>query len=150
MLVAPPRVDRDDSMRNDLSGLRCQNADCPDHQKPGKNSLRVESRYGKNRELRLLVCRTCGQRFSERKGTPLFKAQLPDAKINLLINYLGNGKGVREIARIVGVNRNTVVRYSRLLGRSPSGSPTDPQSLDTARAKPSGVDTKQRRGPKID
>jgi hypothetical protein len=31
--------------------------------------------------LRLLYCRTCKARFSERKGTPLFQARLAEDKI---------------------------------------------------------------------
>jgi transposase-like protein len=137
-------------MCDDLLGLCCQNTNCPDHQKFGKNNLKVETRYGKQGERRLLLCRTCGKRFSERKGTLLFKAQLPDEKIDLLTSYLGNGKGVREIARLVGVNRNTVVRYARLLGRSPSGSPTDQQPSGKGERKLPRDDSEAGRGSKSD
>jgi hypothetical protein len=37
--------------------------------------LTVPVRYGPRRR-RLLRCRTCSARFSERKGTPLFDARL--------------------------------------------------------------------------
>jgi LacI family transcriptional regulator len=133
-------------MCDDLSGFCCPNVDCSDHQKLGKNNLRVETRYGKSGDRRLFYCRTCGSRFSERKGSPLFKAQLSDEKITLLISYLGNGKGVREIARLVGVNRNTVVRYARLLGKSPAGGPAQPRPSGADQTEPSGAESKRRRG----
>ena len=137
-------------MSEDLSNFCCQNIHCPDYLKLGKDNLRVETRYGKQGNRRLLFCRTCGKRFSERKGGPLFKAQLSDEKIALLTRYLGNCKGVREIARLVGVNRNTVVRYARLLGRPPGGGPVNPQASETTQAKPKSVESKRRRGSKRD
>ena len=37
-------------------------------------NLTVTGRLGKSRQFRLLYCRTCRDRFSERKGTPLYRA----------------------------------------------------------------------------
>jgi transposase-like protein len=64
----------------------------------------------------LLYCRTCRSRFSERKGTPLFGSKLPQDKAVSLFQHLAERCGVRSTARLVGVNRNTVVHYSRLAG----------------------------------
>src|SRR5690349_2287551 len=61
----------------DLSRSCCQNPDCPDHGQRGLGNLTACSRYGKHKHIRLLYCRTCRYRFSERKGTPLFGSQLP-------------------------------------------------------------------------
>ena len=66
--------------------------------------------------IRLLYCRTCKARFSERKGTPLFRSCLPEDKAIDLIGHLADRNGVRATARLVGVHRDTVVRYSRLVG----------------------------------
>ena len=52
--------------------------DCPDHGKRGLGNLTVCARYGKHKQHRLLYCRTCRYRFSERKGTPLFGSQLTE------------------------------------------------------------------------
>jgi transposase-like protein len=73
-------------------------------------------RYGKNKRLRLLYCRACHARFSERKGTPLFQARLPEAKVAAVLAHIGEGCGVRKTGRLVGVNRETVARYSVLAG----------------------------------
>ena len=53
-----------------LSRFCCQNEDCPDYGKRGAGNLTVCGRYGKDKQRRLLYCRTCKARFSERKGTP--------------------------------------------------------------------------------
>jgi len=103
-------------MPEDLSRFCCQHPDCPDYGKRGQGNLTVCGHYGKTEQHRLLYCRTCKARFSERKGTPLFGACLPEAKAIELIEHLADRNGVRATARLTGVNRNTVVRYSRLLG----------------------------------
>ena len=103
-------------MEEDLSRFCCQRPDCPDHGKRGHGNRTVCGSYGKTRSIRLLDGRTCKARFSERKGTPLFRSGLPPAKALALVEHLADRTGVRATARLVGVNRNTVVRYSRLLG----------------------------------
>ena len=101
---------------DDLSRFCCQNKDCPDHGKRGAGNLTVCGHFGKNRRIRLLYCRTCKARFSERKGTPLFQARLDESKIASVLAHVDEGCGVRKTSRLVGVNKNTVIRYSRLAG----------------------------------
>jgi LacI family transcriptional regulator len=99
----------------DLSAFCCQNRDCPDYGLRGKGNLTAPMRYGPH-QRRLLRCRTCKARFSERKGTPLFGAQLPEDKVVAVLSHIAEGVGVRKTGRLVGVNKNTVVRYCLLAG----------------------------------
>ena len=62
---------------DDLSRFCCLNSDCPEHGKRGAGNLTVTGRYGPGKARRMLRCRTCKARFSERKGTPLFDSRLP-------------------------------------------------------------------------
>jgi transposase-like protein len=101
---------------DDLSCFCCQNSACPDHGKRGHGNLLVVGRYGRHQPIRLIHCRTCKARFSERKGTPLFGSTLPEDKAIELIKHAADRNGVRATARLVGVHRETVVRYSRLVG----------------------------------
>jgi LacI family transcriptional regulator len=94
----------------------CQNKKCPDYGKRGGDNLTICGKYGKNNHIRLLYCRTCKSRFSERKGTPLFRMKLEEKKAVALFEHLAESCGVRKTERLVGVNRNTVMRYSRLAG----------------------------------
>ncbi len=66
---------------DDLSRFCCQNPQCADYGKRGAGNLTACMRFGKGKRLRLLYCRTCHARFSERKGTPLFEARLPEATV---------------------------------------------------------------------
>jgi LacI family transcriptional regulator len=94
----------------------CQNKKCPDYGKRGANNLTVCGRYGKNNHIRLLYCRTCKTRFSERKGTPLFGLRLCEEKMIYLLEHLCEGCGVRKTSRLVGVHRDTVTRYTLAAG----------------------------------
>ena len=101
---------------DDLSRFCCLNFARPDHGRRGAGNLTVTHRYGPQKARRMLRCRACKARFSERKGTPLFRSGLPPEKAPALVEHLADRNGVRATSRLVGVHRDTVVRYSRLLG----------------------------------
>lgn len=101
---------------DDLTRFCCQNQECADHGKRNAGNLSVCDRYGPHKR-RMLYCSTCKARFSERKGTPLFRASLPEEKIVSVLAHLAESCGVRKTSRLVGVNKNTVVRYSLLAGQ---------------------------------
>ncbi len=101
---------------DDLSRFCCQNSECPDHGKRGHGNLSVCGRYGPGKQRRMLRCRTCKSRFSERKGTIFFGATLPEKQIASVMEHIGEGCGVRKTSRLVGVHRDTVTRYSMLAG----------------------------------
>jgi transposase-like protein len=102
---------------DDLARFCCQNAECSDYGKRAAGNLSVCDRYGANKQRRLLYCATCKARFSERRGTVLFGARLPEKDIVSLLAHIDEGCGVRKTGRLIGVNKNTVVRYSRLAGQ---------------------------------
>ena len=101
---------------DDLSRFCCLNSDCPEHGKRGAGNLTVTSRSGPDKQRRMLRCRTCKSRFSERKGTPLFDSRLAPAKVESVLEPIAEGCGVRQTGRLCQVNRNTVGRLSRLAG----------------------------------
>jgi|SRR5581483_3489482 len=100
---------------DDLTPFCCLNAACPDYGKRGHGNLTVPMRYGPHGR-RLLRCKTCQARFSERKGTPLFDSRLPAERVLAVLEHLAEGCGVRQTGRLVGVNPNTVVRYALRAG----------------------------------
>jgi transposase-like protein len=100
---------------DDLSNFCCQNSACPDYGKRNHGNLSVCGRYGEHRR-RLLYCKSCKDRFSERKGTPLFDSRLPPDKVISLLAHIAEGVGVRSTACLVGVAKDTVTRYCLLAG----------------------------------
>src|SRR5512143_3751030 len=101
---------------DDLPRFCCLNSQCPDYGKRDAGNLSVTSRYGPDRSRRMLRCRTCKARFSERKGTPLFGARLTPEEVESVLEHVAEGCGVRQTGRLCKVNRNTVGRLSRLAG----------------------------------
>ena len=102
--------------RPDLATLVCVNPECHLFRRPGEANLIVRTVYGHD-HLRLLRCRTCGEEFSERRGTALFNTKLPEATAEEVINHLDEGCSVRGTARLVKVAKETVARLLRVTGR---------------------------------
>jgi IS1 family transposase/transposase-like protein len=101
---------------DDLSQFCCLNSRCPDCGRRGAGNLTVTGRLGKAGQFRLLYCRSCRARFSERKGTPLYRAHLPEDKVLSILEHINEGCGVLKTARLVKVHPDTVSRYSRAAG----------------------------------
>ena len=99
----------------DLSRFCCLNPDCPLYGQRDQGNVAVRALYGPHR-CRLLYCKTCKRRFSERKGTPLFQTRLDDRTALSVLAHLQEGCGVRQTERLVGVHRDTVMRLGRLAG----------------------------------
>ena len=102
---------------DDLKTFCCQNPTCHDYGRRGLDNLRVCFRYGAQKETRVLACRTCQQRFTERKGTALYRCKLPEDKAVSVLQHLQEDCGVRQTSRLVGVHKNTVVRLAVVAGQ---------------------------------
>ena len=100
---------------HDLSRFCCLNPTCDDHGVRGHGNLTVTAWYG-SRHTRMLRCRTCQHRFSERTGTPLFGTRLSPDTVADILAHAAEGVGTRKTARLVGVHRDTVTRYVRAAG----------------------------------
>lgn len=101
---------------DDLSRFCCLNSECPAYGQRGGENLTVCGRLGKNNHIRLLYCRTCKARFSERKGTPLFNCKLPEQRVQAVLDHVAEGCGVRQTSRLTGVHRDTVTRLTERAG----------------------------------
>ena len=100
---------------DDLSNFCCQNPDCPDYGKRNQNNLTVCGIYGAH-EHRLLRCRTCRSRFSERKGTVLFNSKIDSNQAVSVLEHLSEGCGVRKTSQLTQVSLGTVARLSKKAG----------------------------------
>lgn len=100
-----------------LESLCCQNCACPKYGKRGAGNLTVCGWMGKDNTIRQLYCRVCKVRFSERKGTPLYRAKLPAEKVLSVLEHIQEGCGVRQTGRLAKVSKNTANRYVWLAGK---------------------------------
>lgn len=93
----------------EISGFFCPNDGCPDYGKKGIGNVVVYNRYGRDNR-RLLRCKTCNFRFSERRNTFFFGLHTEESKIKEVILYLLDGKSFREAALTAGIDKDTVLR----------------------------------------
>ena len=89
----------------------CHNSACPDHGKRGHGNLYFRGWSGRDRQIRMVYCRTCKRSHSQRKGTALERSQLPPDKAVAVLDHLREGCGVRATSRLTGVSRDTTSRY---------------------------------------
>ena len=90
---------------DDLGRFCCLNPSCSDYGRRGGTNLVVHGMVGPQKQYRQLRCRTCKTRFSDRKGTPLYRSHLSEEKTVSLLEHLNEGCGVRQTGRLVKVNR---------------------------------------------
>ncbi len=102
---------------DDLARFCCQNTDCTLSGRHDAGNLSVCDRYGKPKQVRQLYCHACRARFSERKGTALYRCRLPEPTAQAVFDHLAEGNGIRQTGRFVGVAPNTVVRLARAAGQ---------------------------------
>jgi transposase-like protein len=102
---------------DDLTRFCCQKPECPLYGERDAGNLSVCGRIGKYKQYRQLYCNACRARFSERKGTPLYRCHLPESTAVSVLDHLAEGNGIRQTGRLLGVHRNTVLRFARAAGR---------------------------------
>jgi transposase-like protein len=101
--------------RPDLAIFSCVNAECQQFHRRGQDHLVIRKVSGHDR-IRLWRCRTCGEEFSERRGTAFFNTKIAEEKAVDVINHLDEGCSVRATARLAKVAKTTVARLLRMAG----------------------------------
>src|SRR5512135_3064519 len=127
-----------------IEHLCCQNARCPDAGLRGRGNLTFRGWSGKGHRIRRASCRTCTARFSERTGTVLEQARLPDATALDVLNPIREGCGTRATGRLVGVDKNTVMRYVARAGAH--AEPLHQELVAFSPHDPGGGSTPRNRG----
>ncbi len=93
-----------------LFELWCINPDCALDGQRGADNLIVRKTYGQD-QIRYLCCISCGEEFSERKGTALFHLKVSETQAAAIIDHLDAGCGVVSTAQLVGVSKDTGLRF---------------------------------------
>jgi len=92
-----------------LDDFYCPNESCGNHGKRGLGNIVIYHRYGKEHR-KLLKCKTCNFRFSERRSTFFFGLHTKESKIKEVISYLLEGMSFREAAAAADLDKDTVNR----------------------------------------
>jgi len=117
---------------DDLKNYFCWNEDCPKYRVPGGDNIRLRDRYGKN-NTRLLYCRLCKKKFSERRGTIFFDARLPEKTVVSILEHIIGGCGIRRTGRLLQVDKDTVANYFKRTHQHDETVPYSPAHLDCQR-----------------
>ena len=102
---------------DDLCHFCCQNKRCVAYGSKGAGNLRVDGYIGKHKDIRLLRCKTCKKRFSERKGTVFYRSHLSVPKVVSILRHVQDGCGMRQTGRLEKTKEDTVIRYAKLAGQ---------------------------------
>lgn len=100
-----------------LAAFACPNPECDSFNRFGAANLSVAERMGKNKAIRRLYCRHCGQRFSERQGSLLAYTKLPEETVIRMVKCLGHGCSIEATADICEVDARSVARMLERAGR---------------------------------
>jgi LacI family transcriptional regulator len=65
---------------------------------------------------RSILCTTCKQLFSERKGTPLWGTRMAPPLVETVAQHLTEGCGIRKTSRLTGASKDGVKSISLRLG----------------------------------
>jgi hypothetical protein len=101
----------------DLRRYCCQNPRCVAYGSFDAGNLTTSGWVDKGKSIRLLLCKTCGKRFSSRKGTVFFRAHLPPEEVANILDHVQDGCGMRQTGRLTHHKEDTVIRYARKAGR---------------------------------
>jgi len=85
----------------------------PDHDIVGCGTYTTV--HGERRQM--YRCEVCGQTFSETAGTVFFGLKTPTRTVCIALQELAEGLGIRAVARIHGVDPNTVLDWLRKAGQ---------------------------------
>jgi len=84
----------------DMSQCCCPNKEYEDYGKKGQGNIVCYDTYGKHK-TKLLRCRTCKSRFSERRNTVFFGLHLDEENIERVVRCLAEGNTVSVPPAIV-------------------------------------------------
>jgi len=95
----------------DTSMYFCPNKACSNYGRVGPDNQVIGAGcYGK-KQTQLLKCKVCGQRFSARRGTPLFGLKVEEQDFYEVIACLAEGNGIRATGRIKNVDKDSVATW---------------------------------------
>jgi len=99
-----------------INAFCCQNARCSLYGQKGQGNIRQKGWSDRKKTIRTLICKVCGRRFSERKGTALYQVRLSTEKALSVLGHLQDHCGIRQTSRLTGVRKSTVNRLAKIAG----------------------------------
>ncbi len=93
----------------------CPNEACPDYGKLQSDQQQNIKKAGKTKRGRQRYqCKTCGQTFTETKGTVFYRRRTPEREITETLAFIAEGVRVSSLARAKGHKEDTVLDWTRV------------------------------------
>ncbi|MDQ7029176.1 MAG: hypothetical protein Q9O62_05045 [Ardenticatenia bacterium] len=93
----------------------CPNESCADYGKlqsdQAKKNIKKNGKTKKGRQRYL--CKTCGQSFTETKGTIFYRRRTPEKEIIETLALLAEGVRVSSLSRVKGHKEDTILEWLR-------------------------------------
>lgn len=94
-----------------IKNIFCPNEKCKCFKKLNAGNLKVKQVQGKCQSINLLMCKECGETFSERRGTVYFGLKKSNEVFDLVITLLVTRLSIKDIAKISKVSEDTISRW---------------------------------------
>lgn len=92
----------------------CQNEACPNYKKLQSSNLRNIIKAGKTKAgVQRYECKTCGQTFTETKGTLFYGKRTSVATILEILAFIAEGNRISSLSRVKGVKEDTILNWLR-------------------------------------
>src|SRR4051794_31419347 len=137
-------VSHDPKPTGSLAAFACPNPDCSHFNRFAAGNLSVVEWTGKRKDIRRLYWSMCRRRFTERQGTLLRYAKLPEETVVRIVKCLGHGCSGEAAGGICDVAPRTVAGLRERPGRRAEDSPR--LRLDELTAPPEAVQLDELHG----
>ena len=92
----------------------CPNENCPDYGKIQSDQQDNIKKAGKTKKGRQRhQCKTCGQTFTETKGTIFYRRRTPEKEIIETLALMAEGVRISSLARVKGYKEDTILDWLR-------------------------------------
>ena len=94
----------------EIDFIYCPRKGCKDYGLRGNGNIGIRGNYGKNKNRKLLYCRTCGKRFAASTATAFYRLHLSEDIIRQIMLRAAEGDGVQSTARSLNIDKGIVHR----------------------------------------
>jgi transposase-like protein len=95
-------------------GDYCPNEVCTDYGKSQTKSQKNIVKFGKTKAGRQRYrCKSCGETFTETKGTIFYRRRTPEKEIIESLAFLAEGNRISSVARVKGHKEDTILAWLR-------------------------------------
>lgn len=92
----------------------CPNTGCDDHGKQQDERQKNIIKFGKTKAGRQrFKCKSCGETFTETKGTMFYRRRTPADKIIETLAFVAEGSRISSLTRVKGHKEDTILAWLR-------------------------------------